>query len=330
MNVGTFCAVKGGGWESLLHENRRRRVRLHRFYRAVVAHLFAEEILSSKTAKQARFRSRIRCKKNEMRASRYAIFDYTGLWRESRDRVGPSERGWKEEEDIVREREREKEIVRDSIRDTFINSARNSVIVRTIDETTVRTRKSRATKERERERVHGENGLANLWNMAASSQSWRFIGLIVTRARRHDDVERATGSKTSGPLRQNIFTPERERDEAGLFLGTKKERLSSRARQRLRRCLRSRCRKVDRREFTNARFMDYRSSAREFIEQTERGVVEEKFSAKNETATLDENTFGCEKDEIEKKNCNTSRVWRKHTFARGSCKWNCGFFTTCI
>lgn len=97
------------------------------------------------------------------------------------------------------------------------------------------------------------NGLANLWNMAASRRTWRFIGLIVTRAKRR---RRRCALENFCPVK--IFSPGRDGTEPEQNESrTKKERPRSKTETSM---LWSRRRKVDGWEFAVARFMDYRSS----------------------------------------------------------------------
>jgi len=115
------------------------------------------------------------------------------------------------------------------LRDVFINSALSRDGHVTVP---VRLRKSRKTMRVRAERT------GKFMEHGGLSQSWRFIGLIVTRAKRRDDA-RARARKLLP--RKNIFIRETERSPSKT---SREDGERSRARQG-HRCLRSRRRKVD-------------------------------------------------------------------------------------
>lgn len=157
------------------------------------------------------------------------------------------------------------------LRDAFLNSARNATLSRDGHvRVPVRIRKSRTTMG-----LHGER-TGKFMEHGGLPRSWRFIGLIVTRAKRRDERNVRARARKLLP-HKNIFARETERSPSKTSREDEERRFRAR-RRRL--CLRSRRRKVDGREFAEARFMDYRSSARDLSGQTERGVVEERFPSK--------------------------------------------------
>lgn len=192
-NVGTFCAtlVKGGG--SACYKNSKRQVRLHRFYPAVVAYLcvcrrnfVAHNITTKMRSKldtaNSRTAKKIRWKLTD---TRYSITKY--------DARTPDNRSNEDEKEINEGRGKGRRGGRDRARlhKRRVYKLGTEQRYRTIDKTTVKTRKSRATM-----RVHGKR-VGKFMEHAGSHQSWRFIGLIVTRAKRRR--RRCTRSKTSLP-----------------------------------------------------------------------------------------------------------------------------------
>lgn len=163
---------------------------------------------------------------------------------------------------------------------------------RTIDKTTVKTRKSRATM-----RVRGKR-VGKFMEHVGSYQSWRFIGLIVTRAKRRR--RRCTRSKTSPPT-VKIFSPEKRSEAHKQKSWNEKEMVPSKTEMSM---LRSRRRKVDRREFVDMRFMDYRSSVRDLSSKPNAELSRRSFRQER-NCTLDENTLDVRKAE---KNRNTFRL----------------------
>lgn len=139
---------------------------------------------------------------------------------------------------------------------------------RTIDKTTVKTRKSRATMK-----AHGKR-VGKFMEHGGFSQSWRFIGLIVTRAKRrrrrgarvrkllpppwkyfHPSERRRDGAREQKSRNEKGNAPEEDRDVDAAVKMSKSWQT-----------------RVCRREIYGLSLERTR-----FIEQTERGAVEEKF-----------------------------------------------------
>lgn len=150
----------------------------------------------------------------------------------------------------------------------------------------VKTRKSRSTTTATTWTTTGARGncLTNLRNMAGLSQSWGFIGLIVTRAKRRRRA-RLRAHENFCPVK--IFSPEgdgteprakripntrKKGGEGGREEKRKVKETNCPASETETSTLRSKRRKLDGRrekerqrekEFTEARFMDYRSGVRD-------------------------------------------------------------------
>lgn len=152
-------------------------------------------------------------------------------------------------------------------------------------------------------RVHGKR-VGKFMEHAGFHQSWRFIGLIVTRAKRRR--RRCTRARKLLSLPVKIFSPESEAHKQKSR--NEKETVPSKTEMSM---LRSRRRKVDRREFVDMRFMDYRSSARDLSSKPNAELLRRSFRQER-NCTLDENTLDVR--EAGKKTA-VPFVWRKHNFA---------------
>lgn len=136
--------------------------------RGVFIYVFAEEILSRTTSCKVSWIPQSNDKKNETKTGRYAIFD-------CRTRRAPitQQREPNKKRKKINKEDPEKEKSR-----VYINSTRNNVIVYNRQDNGQDTEKCRATMG-----VHGER-VGKFMEHGGFSQTWRFIGLIVTRAKR--------------------------------------------------------------------------------------------------------------------------------------------------
>lgn len=153
-------------------------------------------------------------------------------------------------------------------------------------------------------RVHGKR-VGKFMEHAGSYQSWRFIGLIVTRAKRRR--RRCTRSKTSLPPCKNIFTRETERSiQAKVPEWKRNGPEQDRDVDAAVKTSKSWQTRVCRHEIYGLSLERSR-----FIEQTKRGVVEKKFSSRTKLHARRKH-FRCEKSG---KKTAIPFIWRKHNFA---------------
>lgn len=164
-----------------------------------------------------------------------------------------------------------------------------------------------AEKSIDETRVLAENGLANLWNMAASSPK-----LEIYRTDSYKSETTTATTTTTMPRRAlenfcpvKIFSPARDGTEPRQNESRTRERKKSEAMERKVTGKESERSERDRAveaavktsqsrrtgEFAEARFMDYRSSVRDLSNRPEtRGELFEGWFPSNENCTLDENT----------------------------------------
>lgn len=120
------------------------------------------------------------------------------------------------------------------------------------------------------------------------SQSWRFIELIVTRAKRR---RRGCALRKLLP-RKNIFTRETKRNPSKTNPEPEEKTNDSEQDRDVEAAVKRR--KIDRREFAEVRFIDYRSNGPDLSNKPDCEVVEERFVVER-NCTPDANTFQNEK-----------------------------------
>lgn len=142
-------------------------------------------------------------------------------------------------------------------------------------------------KSRTAMRVRGER-TGKFMEHGGLFRSWRFIGLIVTRAKRRDDDRARARARPKLLPRKNVFTRETERSPSKTSRGDEERKFPGQGTETSMTAVKT-PKSRDGREFTEARFMDYRSSARDLSDKPNAGLLRG-FRQKRNCA-LDENTL---------------------------------------